>query len=132
MSWSLGANANKLTRNLCVNKVVERDDVMAVCLDYQAVYCNKREKASSFRLQIVATSCLLVALLCKVWIKIECTDLGYQVAREMQKTVAMDMERRELELQLSVLLRADNLTAAAQKRLGMGALNPKQARKVQY
>lgn len=104
---------------------------MAVCLEYQAVYYKRRE-AVSFRLQVVATVLLLAALAVKVWIKIESTDLGYQVARERQKTVALDMERRELELQVSVLSRADSLRSMAQKRLGLGPLNPKQARKIVY
>ena len=105
---------------------------MSVCLEYQSVYYKKRESALTLKWQVIATSLLLVALIGKVWIKIECTDFGYRVAREMQKTVALDMQRRELELQLSVLLRADNLTSTAQKRLGMVPLNPKQARKIQY
>ena len=105
---------------------------MAVCLEYQSVYCSSRERASSLKGQIICATLLLLALLSKVWIKVESTDIGYQVARERQRTISLDMERRELELQLSVLLRADNLTTAAQKRLGLGTLNPRQARRIQY
>ena len=105
---------------------------MAVCLDYQSVYYNRRASAVSIRLELAAGLLLALALVGKVWMKIESTDAGYQVARERQKTVQLDMERRDLELQLSVLLRRDNLSSMAQKRLGLSALNPKQARKVVY
>jgi hypothetical protein len=105
---------------------------MAVCLEYQAVYYSKRESLVSMRTQIIAALLLLAALCCKVWIKVESTNLGYDLAKERQKTIAMDMERRELELQLSVLLRADTLGRLAHTRLGLDPLNVKQARKIQY
>ncbi len=105
---------------------------MAVCLDYQAVYYKRNEAAVSWKLQFFAGLLLLAALLCKVWIKVESVELGYHVAKERQKTVALDMERRELELQLSVLLRNDNLSSMAQKRLGLYSLNPRQARRIAY
>ena len=40
------------------------------------------------------------------------------------------MQRRELELELSVLMRPDNLTRAAEKRLGLVAMNPAQMRRI--
>ena len=68
----------------------------------------------------------------KVWVRIECTSLGYVLAKEKQSTVALDMQRRELDLQLSVLKRADTLSKKAHTKLGLVALNPKQARKIIY
>jgi len=105
---------------------------MAVCLEYQAIYTARRERARSLKLQIAASALLLIALGMKVWIRIASTDLGYQVARERQRTVALDMERRELDLQQSVLLRADTLSRMAHERLGLEALRPSQARRVVY
>ena len=92
---------------------------MAVCLDYQAVYVRRGSTAVTTRIHIAAAFLLLATLAVKVWIKLETTDLGYQLARERQVTVDLDMQRRELELQLSVLTRPDNLSRAAKNKLGL-------------
>jgi len=105
---------------------------MAVCLEYQAVYCSRKDHAVSLRTQIAAALFLLIVLCSKVWVKVESVDLGYQLARERNTAVALDMERRELELQLSVLLRADNLAHRAAARLGLQPLNGRQAVKIRY
>lgn len=106
---------------------------MSVCLDYQAVkYKVKKPIVVSFRMQFFAALFLLAVLVLKVWIRIENTNLGYVLAKEKQNTVDFDMQRRELELQLSVLERTDNLTHRAKKQLGLAALNPAQAKKIFY
>lgn len=92
---------------------------MALCLNYQAVYIRRSAAVASTRMHVLGAVALLAALSAKVWIKLESTDLGYALARERQQTVDLDMERRELELQRSVLLRPDNLTKAARERLGL-------------
>ena len=92
---------------------------MAVCLNYQEVYVRRSSAIVSSRLHLLAALFLLVSLAAKVWIKLESTDLGYQLARERQKTVELDMQRRELELQLSVLMRPDNLSRAAREKVGL-------------
>lgn len=103
---------------------------MAVCLDYQSVYCRKSNVAISVRTQLLAAVFLLLALSSKVWIKIESTDIGYRLAKERQMTIDLDMQRRELELARSVLLRPDNLTKMTKARLGLGFLRSEQARKI--
>lgn len=100
---------------------------MAVCLDYQAVYCRKAGIVVSVRTQLIAALLLLAALSTKVWIKIESTDIGYRLASERQMTVDLDMERRELELARSVLLRPDNLAKVGTQRLGLMPLRSEQA-----
>lgn len=103
---------------------------MAVCLNYQSVYCRRDRIVITVRMQIAAAVLLLLALVGKVWIKIETTDLGYQLARERDLKIAYDMERREYELQRSVLLRTDNLSRTAGQRLGLTTLDPRQARRI--
>lgn len=88
---------------------------MAVCLQYQSVYVKREAAVVSLRVQVVAAVALLVVLGARVWVKLEATDVGYQLARERARTVELDMERRELELQRSVLLRPDSLTTSARK-----------------
>lgn len=105
---------------------------MAVCLDYQAVYGRRNLALISWWAQIMAAVLLLLTLALKIWIKIESVDLGYQLAKERQYTIEYDMQRRELELQKSVLLRSDNLTKVAAKKLGMRPLDMEQARKLVY
>lgn len=106
---------------------------MSVCLDYQAVrYKVKNPVKVSFKTQLFAALFLLAVLVFKVWLRIETTNQGYILAKEKQETVSLDMQRRELELQLSVLERADNLRARARKTLGLASLNPAQAVKIIY
>jgi hypothetical protein len=86
---------------------------MAVCLQYQSVYVRRDAVAGSLRIQIATAIALLLVLGARVWVKLEATDVGYQLARERSRTVELDMQRRELELQRSVLLRPDSLAASA-------------------
>lgn len=103
---------------------------MAVCLDYQSVYFKRDAVRISFRTKMLCALALLLALAFKIWVKIESTDLGYQLARERGRSVELDQRRRELELELSVVLRPDNLARRAQKELGLNSLHPLQARKI--
>jgi cell division protein FtsL len=103
---------------------------MAVCLEYQSVYCRRDKIVISVRMQVIAGVLLLLALVGKVWIKIETTDLGYQLSREREVKNSLEMEKREYELQRSVLLRTDNLTRIAQRKLGLQQLDPTQARRM--
>lgn len=99
---------------------------MAVYLDAQAIYVRRKPLHVSLRLQAFVAALLLVTLAAKVWIKVEITDVGYQIGHEQDRAVALDMERRELELERSVLLRPDVLSRAAKSRLGMQPMNPSQ------
>lgn len=103
---------------------------MAVCLEYQSVYLDRRRLALTLRMQFVAALILLGALAFKIWVKIEATNLGYDLAAERKATVEYDLERRELELQLSVLTRSDSLAKKAREKLGLLELNPMQARRI--
>lgn len=105
---------------------------MAVCLDYQHVYARRSAVVISGRIQAVVVALLLLTLSGKVWLSNRSTDLGYHLAREQSRTVELDMKRRELELELSVLMRPDTLTKAARKSLGLMPLNPAQARRMTY
>ena len=106
---------------------------MSVCLDYQAVkYKVKKPVSVSFRTQFFAAAFLLAVLVLKVWVRIEGTNLGYVLAKEKQITVDLDMQRRELDLQLSVLERTDNLSRRAKQLLGLRSFNPAQAKKIFY
>ena len=106
---------------------------MAIALDYQQVYSRRSRKVLvPVRYQVAAAVLLFVALLAKVWIKIECTEIGYQLAKARQETVLLDMERRELELHRSVLLKPDNLVMRGRKKLGLAVLNPNQAVRLFY
>ena len=105
---------------------------MAVCLDYQAIYCRRSSAVTMWWMQLSVAVMLLATLCAKVWVQLESTDLGYQLARERQHTVELDMQRRELELERSVLLRPDHLQKRAEANLGMKLLSAQQARKILY
>jgi cell division protein FtsL len=103
---------------------------MAVCLDYQSVYARRDVLVISVRTQVFLALCIVCLLGFKIWMKIEATDIGYQLAKERNRSVALDLARRELELEKSVLVRSDHLESAARKRLGLRPLDPAQARRL--
>ena len=104
---------------------------MAICLEYQSVYSNRRESSVSLKYHLVAAVLLLGALVTRVTLKIHSTSVGYELAKERTINVELDMQRRELELERSLLLRPDNLTKAAYG-LGLRPLDMAQAKKVRY
>ena len=105
---------------------------MAVCLQYQSVYVRREAKAVSARTQFLAGMAILAVFGARVWAKLEVTDLGYQLAQARQQTVELDMERRELELQRSVLLRPDSLARSAREMAQLADHNPAKTIRVQY
>ena len=105
---------------------------MAIALDYQTVYYRRNKRIIPLSWHISAAVFLFVALALKVWVKIECTEYGYKLAKVRKETVSLDMERRELELNHSVLLKPDALALHSKKLLGLGQLNPQQAQKIIY
>jgi len=105
---------------------------MAVCLEYQSVYMRRERAAISVRTQIVAAALLLLTLGFKVWVKLESIDYGYQLAKAREVSVTLDMERRELELQRSVLLRPDALSRVAAQKLGLRQVDPRHALRLSY
>lgn len=105
---------------------------MAVCLQYQSVYVKRDVATVSIRVQVLAAIALLVVLGLRVWVKLEATDIGYQVAQARSRTVALDMERRELELEQAILLRPDSLSAAARRMGGLQEMDSSRTLQVEY
>lgn len=105
---------------------------MAVCLDYQKVYAPRKAIVISTRIQVAVLVLLVAVFAVKIWLSVRSTDLGYQLAREQHRAVELDMARRELELELSVLMRPDTLMRSARRNLGLLPLDPARARKMEY
>lgn len=105
---------------------------MAVCLQYQSVYVKREGVAVSLRARIAVAVTLLLVLGARVWVKLEATDVGYQLASERNKTIELDMQRRELELQRSVLLRPDSLNASARKMGHLEDHKPESTMRIVY
>jgi cell division protein FtsL len=92
------------------------------------------ERLVGSHLKVQASLCFLLfaAVVLKVWIESRATKVGYELASARKYAVELDMQRRELELHKSFLLRPDTLKRSAATRLGLQELNPKQATKIQY
>lgn len=105
---------------------------MAICLEYQSVYTRPAERVISLKMQLAAGLLLLLALTVKVWVKLESIELGYSLAEERQALLALDMERRELELERSVLLRPDALKQRARAELGLRVVPAQSVISVSY
>lgn len=99
---------------------------MAVCLDYQSVLAKPKQEYLPLRVQVAVISILAMALASRIWVKHECTDLGYKLAQEKEFTIALDLKRRELELEHSVLLRRETLESQANLRLNLREPHPDQ------
>jgi hypothetical protein len=104
----------------------------AVSLNYQAVYIRKSSSLASTRFHVVAGLVLFAALATKVWVALAAKDYGYSLAHERSLTVELDMERRELELQRSILLRADTLAIAAKKKVALEDHDPARTIRIAY
>jgi hypothetical protein len=104
---------------------------MAIALDYQTIYSRRQPKRVSVAWHLWGGIILFIALVTKIWVTVECTEAGYKVAKLRQEAVMLDMERRELELHKSVLLKPDNLVMRA-KKFGLRELNPGQAKRIVY
>lgn len=105
---------------------------MALSLEYQAIYCERETVVTKLRLQLTAVVLLFAVLIARVAVKVEATSAGYELARERELTVELDMQRRELMLKRSLQLRHDVLAARAEHELKLGPLNPERATKVLY
>lgn len=105
---------------------------MAVCLQYQSVYVKRDVASVSIRVHVLAALGLLAVLGMRVWVKLEATDVGYQVAQARNLTVQLDMERRELELEQAILLRPDALSAAARRTSGLRDMDSSRTLQVRY
>ncbi len=103
---------------------------MAVCLDYQVVYRDRARVKTTVQWEILAGVVLFCALAFKVWVKLETTNVGYSLARAKEESVKLDMERRELLLQQSVLKRPDIVSKRAATTLSLRPLDPEMARKI--
>jgi cell division protein FtsL len=104
---------------------------MAVCLEYQAVYQGRDNVFRSWYCLGGACCILFLALAIKVAVKIQITNHGYSLAQAEQQALVLDTERRDLQLQLSVLKRRDTLEKKAKARLGLHSYSPAQTRYIQ-
>ena len=63
---------------------------------------------------------VLVALcLLQVWLRLQVTDVGYQLSAARQMHLRLEQQRRELEVELAMLRNRSHLAELAAKRLGM-------------
>jgi cell division protein FtsL len=95
---------------------------MAVCLDYQTVYLRKQPVSLVWHINVAASVVILGAIVTRIWLRNEATELGYQIAREQQLLVDVTKERQDLELHKVVLHRPDALAERAEKELGLKPL----------
>lgn len=103
---------------------------MSVCLSYQSVYCDRYSSATAVRYQVAALGVLLAVLAFKVMIKIEETDLGYELSQARRHHSQILLDKQELQLQLSVITRPDIIRKEASARLGLRELQPQQVKRV--
>lgn len=103
---------------------------MAICLDYQSAYSFRRRTILSLRTQLFLVISLLLILSARVWIKVQCTSMGYELASANQEAIELDMRRQELALELSLLLRQDNLLKAAKQKLNLIPIAPSALKRI--
>ena len=63
---------------------------------------------------------VLVGLcIAQVWVRLQVTDVGYQLSAARQMEQRLEQQRRELEVELAMLRDRSHLGELAQKRLGL-------------
>ena len=63
---------------------------------------------------------VLVALaMAMVWVRLQVTEIGYQLSAARQMQERLEQQRRELEIELATLRDRPHLAEVAAKRLGM-------------
>jgi cell division protein FtsL len=55
----------------------------------------------------------------QVWVRLQVTDVGYQLSAARQMQQRLEQQRRELEVELAMLRDRSHLGELAQKRLGL-------------
>jgi hypothetical protein len=91
---------------------------MAVCLDYQSVTIRREEEfVVSWRKYLVLGIILLSVLALRVRNRHLEVAYGYQIHKEHELTESLNVEKEDLEYQVSVLTRFENLRDEADKRL---------------
>lgn len=86
---------------------------MAVSLEYQTVYCPRERVTVPAYFTMFAVSLLLIALVFKIWLKVQIVDIGYEIAEIKKHNEILSTEIKELELQRSVLTRSDRILEIA-------------------
>lgn len=86
---------------------------------------SRKSNLSTGFIMLFLTISAFFVLAFKIANEIKCTDMAYKVANQKKEQIALDMERQELNLQISVSKRSDVLEAIAKKR-GLIQLNPSQ------
>jgi cell division protein FtsB len=68
----------------------------------------------------IALGLVLVALcMAQVWLRLQVTEIGYQLSAARQMQARLEQQRRELEVELAMLRDRSHLAELATKRLGM-------------
>jgi len=68
----------------------------------------------------IALGLVLVGLcMAQVWLRLQVTDIGYQLSAARQMHERLEQQRRELEVELAMLRDRSHLAELATKRLGL-------------
>ena len=92
---------------------------MATHIQYRAIAGVRTRVDIPVKVKIIGCAMLATILVAKVWVRMQITSEGYRLADAQSKTVDLDMQKRELELKLSIMKRRDYLLSEAQTRLGL-------------
>lgn len=105
---------------------------MGYSLDYQSVYRCRQVAVSNWLCSVITGLLLFVALSLKVGVSLKTTKMGYALAKEQNRTIELDMERRALELQRAVISNKMLLARRAQEELGLVPFSPQRIVKLTY
>lgn len=100
---------------------------MSVSLQTQKVYCSREKVMKPISLTLCCTFLLVMILIFKIWVNMSIVDLGYDMSSLNKRSDYLKTAKSELELQQSLLLRADRIKYLAKAELGLDTLSPAQA-----
>lgn len=101
---------------------------MAACLDYQVIPSRSGGdvKPISWRKQTLSIGLLLVAIGYRVHNRHLETQYGYDIHSEHKLSMELKAEKKDLEYQLSVLNRLENIRNRASETLSLGEITKSQ------
>ncbi|HMO02688.1 MAG TPA: hypothetical protein PKD37_07250 [Oligoflexia bacterium] len=102
---------------------------MSISLSNQLIIARRLPKALPLSLQLALCLVFLISLALRVWIKVETTHLGYQIAESRQLAAELTAAIAEYQMQISVLKSRSRILGAVAD-LGLKSANSKQIRKV--
>ena len=99
---------------------------------FEGYYIEEDKIGIRWGLTLSSAVILFMVFLFRITVRLEVVNAGYELGKQRKRLLALDMKRRDLELQRSVLYRPEVLEKRAEEELGLTFQAFERVRKVAY